>query len=94
MTQETSTWTGVPLLSLIIPTRNRRAQIRECLTSLAAQTYPRADWEVIVVFDGDEGGAGRGSGSIGGRLQLRFLSQPHSGCGIARNAGAAEAHGR
>ena len=39
----------VPLVSVVIPTYNRRADIANCLECLAAQTYPKL--EVIVVND-------------------------------------------
>ena len=38
--------------SIIIPTRNRPAQITACLRSVAALDFPRDRFEVIVVDDG------------------------------------------
>lgn len=40
---------GEPLVSIILPARNEERNIRECVTSLLAQDYPR--FEVIVVDD-------------------------------------------
>ena len=40
------------LFTVIIPTYNRPHALRGCLESLAAQCYPRALFEVIVVDDG------------------------------------------
>ncbi len=39
-----------PVVSVIIPTHNRPALLREAMASVRHQTYP--DWEVIVVDDG------------------------------------------
>lgn len=79
---------------MVIPTRKRREQLQQCLASLAAQTYPRDRWEVIVVEDGEEELPDGGLAAFGERLPLRCFRRPHAGCGIARNTGAAEARGR
>jgi len=39
-----------PMVSVVIPTRNRREVLEKCLKALAVQTYP--NYEVIVVDDG------------------------------------------
>lgn len=39
-----------PLVSIIIPTYNREAQLREAVQSVFAQTYPH--WELLVIDDG------------------------------------------
>lgn len=39
-----------PLISVILPTWNRAALVREAIESVLAQTFP--DWELIVVDDG------------------------------------------
>jgi glycosyltransferase involved in cell wall biosynthesis len=41
-----------PLVSIIIPTFNRPEHLRECLQSLANQTF--SDWEAIVINDAGE----------------------------------------
>jgi len=67
-----------PAVSVIVPVRDRRQLLRQCLDGLAAQT--RADHEVIVIDDGSADGsaadAGRpvrllrtpGVGAVGARL--------------------------
>jgi glycosyltransferase involved in cell wall biosynthesis len=83
-----------PFISVIIATRGRRAQLRQCLVSLAGQTYRRERWEVIVVEDGDEEPPDQGVAALRQRLPLEYLQQPHAGCGMARNSGAAQSRGR
>jgi len=39
--------TGLPLISVIIPTKNSEQTLRECLSSVRAQTY--RNFEIIVV---------------------------------------------
>ena len=46
------------LVSVIIPARSEAANVGPCLAALAAQTYPRERWEVIVVDDRSEDGTG------------------------------------
>ena len=41
-----------PLVSVIVPTRNRTRLLRDALESVTRQTYPK--WEIVVVNDGGE----------------------------------------
>ncbi len=43
-------------ISVIIPTVNRREVLRRVLEALAGQTYPRSQYEIIVVDDGSSDG--------------------------------------
>lgn len=82
-----------PTLSVIIPTRDRPARLRECLEALSRQDYPRGAWEVIVVDDGTPAPE-RVAAVIApfqGRLDVRLVAQAHSGPAAARNFGAARA---
>lgn len=81
-----------PLISIIIPTRRRKPQLRRCLASLAELAYPPDRWEVIVVEDDDQEPPDEELKEA--RLPLRYLRQSHQGCGLARNTGAAQARGR
>jgi GT2 family glycosyltransferase len=45
---------SLPLFSVIIPTRNRRDLLRECLTAVTRQEYPHV--EIIVIDDGSSDG--------------------------------------
>jgi glycosyltransferase involved in cell wall biosynthesis len=85
---------GTPIISVIIPTHKRRAQLRQALLSLAEQDCGRDCWEVIVVEDGEEEPPNVELAALMERMPLRIFRQPYSGCGIARNTGAAHARGR
>lgn len=81
-----------PLVSVVIPTRDRAEMLRGAVEAVLAQRYP--ELELIVVDDGSRDHtpsvtAGLGSGA--GILVLRH-AEPR-GPAAARNAGAALAHG-
>ncbi len=78
-------------LSVIIPTRDRPHEVHRCLGSLAAQTQPAEDFEIIVVVDG-----GRTAVELPPQLQgrARVVVQAAGGPGVARNRGVELAQGR
>jgi GT2 family glycosyltransferase len=80
--------------TIIVPTRDRNAQLRTCLEALAALRYPRSRFEVVVVDDGSREPVEPVVDRLRGRIQIRVLCQPGSGPASARNAGAACARGR
>ena len=77
------------LFSVIIPTFNRVALLRETLSSVFAQSFK--DYEVIVVDDGSSDGTADYLQLLGEKVQV--LIQPNRGAGAARNVGAAAAKG-
>lgn len=77
-----------PLVSVIVPTRDRPALLAEALASLAAQTL--ADFECIVVDDGGAHGV-----ALPADARFRLVRRDWSGgAAAARNTGIAEARGR
>ncbi|MEW5915978.1 MAG: glycosyltransferase [Gemmatimonadota bacterium] len=85
---------AAPTISVIIPTRNRRTQLGECLTALTEQAYPRDDFEVIVVDDGSAQTLDDVVHAFRDRLHVRLIRQQQQGPAAARNRGIAEARGR
>ena len=78
-----------PLVSVIIPTYNRVAMLREAVASVVRQSY--APLEMIVV---DDGSTDATASVLGARPPLRVVRQEHTGMpGQARNAGARLARG-
>ncbi len=80
-----------PVVSVIIPTYNRKESLLRTLDSLARQTYPADRMEVIVVDDGSTDGAT--SLAWPGKLSGQMLKQAHAGATAARNLGAGQARG-
>jgi glycosyltransferase involved in cell wall biosynthesis len=84
---------SLPLLSIVVPTYNRRRTLSRTLPALLGQRDPGAEYEVIVVVDGSTDGTLEmlNQGEWGSRL--RIVRQPNRGQASARNRGAAEARG-
>lgn len=78
-----------PLVSVILPTYNRRRFLEESVRSVLNQTY--RNFEVIVVDDGSTDGTSESICSLS--PALRYLRQPNSGVAAARNRGLAAARG-
>jgi GT2 family glycosyltransferase len=72
---------------VIVPTRDRPAELTACLESFAALRYPVDRWELIVANDGGPPGAGIPAHTAS-RVPLRVLDLPHRGPAAARNAAA------
>jgi glycosyltransferase involved in cell wall biosynthesis len=83
---------GEPLVSVIVPTKDRPEQLASCLEALEHQTAA-AVTEVIVVDDGSTDAAAIEYVSAR-RPRLRVLRQPAAGPAAARNRGIRSARGR
>jgi glycosyltransferase involved in cell wall biosynthesis len=82
-----------PEISVIVPTHNRREQLRLCLESLERQTAPSETFEVVVVIDGSSDGTAEMLSEWTPSFPLSVTSQAQAGAGAARNAGASQARG-
>jgi glycosyltransferase involved in cell wall biosynthesis len=78
-------------VSVIIPVYNQATFLPRALTSLFAQDYPIARYEIIVVDDGSIDGADALARSLGATWpgELRVVAKRNGGPASARNAGAA-----
>lgn len=81
----------LPLVSVIIPTRNRRAFLEEAIESVKAQTYP--NWELVVVDDCSEDDTWAWLSSLEHSSIRAVRLERHSERSAARNRGLAEASG-
>jgi GT2 family glycosyltransferase len=77
--------------SVIIPTYNRWAFLRQTLTSLNTQILSPEQFEVIVGIDGSSDGTEEALGALRPSFSLRWVSQPNRGIAAARNAAARQA---
>lgn len=80
-------------VSVVIPTYNRRISLERCLISLAAQSFPVMEYEVIVVADGCTDDTVELLRSFAPRFAFRWLSQQNQGAPAAQNLGVAAAKG-
>ncbi len=83
---------AAPLVSVVVPTRDRPAMLRDALESVCAQDYP--NWEAIVVNDGgaDISGVLQSLPAAAARITL-IRSVQSAGQARARNRGIAAARG-
>ncbi len=83
------------LFTVIVPTFNRRDEIKELLESLSEQSISKDDFEIIIVDDGsDDDTEDVVTGFVESTdLNIRFLKQDHKGPGEARNLGIENAKG-
>ncbi|HUA33242.1 MAG TPA: glycosyltransferase family 2 protein [Candidatus Binataceae bacterium] len=78
--------TATPQVSVIIPTYNRHAMLREAIASVLAQ--PDVDFELIIVDDGSTDGTSRLLGELTKRdPRLIATHTEHRGPAAARNRG-------
>jgi len=82
-----------PTFSIIIATRDRPAQLGECLQALSRIEYPRERLEVIVVDDGSATPLDTVVQGWPGQSELVLLAQSGAGPAAARNRGLAQARG-
>ena len=83
---------SAPIVSVVIPTYNRAAELKRCLDSLVAQTTD--DFEVLVCDDGSTDDTVEVVGGFADRLNLRFLpSARWGGPARPRNLGIENAAG-
>ena len=85
-----------PLVSVVVPTRNRAALLLDALGSLVEQDYPADRYEILVVDDGsidDTPSVVEALAQAHSKPRLSLLRQPAKNQNAARNHGVSEAKG-
>jgi glycosyltransferase involved in cell wall biosynthesis len=85
-----------PLVSVVIPTRNRADLLSDVLGSLVEQDYPADRYEILVVDDGsidDTPSVVEALAQAHSKPRLSLLRQPAKNQNAARNRGVSEAKG-
>ena len=83
--------TGSPAISVVIPTRNRRALLEEAVDSVIAQSY--TDWELVVVDDASQDDTWSWLESLSDPRIRCWRLVDHQEQSGARNAGVRRARG-
>lgn len=83
------------MLSVIIPTYNRKNKLKKTLDNFWRQTLDKKDFEIIVVDDGSQDGTEDFMTSYiaATDLNLKYFRAEHKGPGAARNFGITQALG-
>ena len=82
---------GAPVVSVVTPTKNRLALLRETMDSVAAQTLP--GWEHLIVDDGsNDGTAEEVAKRAAADPRIRYIPRTGDkpGANVCRNQGVAE----
>jgi len=85
--------TETPLISVVIPTYQRRASVLRALESLGNQTVSSDQYQVVVAVDGSTDGTTESVRSFAAPYALSVLSGPNRGRARACNAGIRVAAG-
>lgn len=88
-----STSANAPIVSVVIPTRDRRELVVTELQALAEQTLDSDRYEVIVVVDGSADGTLEAMEAFHAPFPMRAIWQAGAGRAAARNAGIGAAAG-
>jgi GT2 family glycosyltransferase len=82
-----------PLVSVVVPTRNRTEQLQTCLDSMLRLTYPAL--EIVVVDNNPSDSSTRNmvKNEFGFDSRIRYRHVARAGASRARNVGAQLAHG-
>ena len=83
---------GMTLVSILVPIYNVDKYLRQCVSSILAQTYERI--EVFLIDDGSTDESGRIADEFGALDErVHVLHKPNSGYGDSLNAGLAQSKG-
>jgi GT2 family glycosyltransferase len=80
--------------SVIIATYDRKDLLERVLGTLATQTMPRDEYEIVVVDDGSRDDARPVAAAFASRCEISAHRQENSGVAVARQRGVERARGR
>ena len=86
----------MPEVSVVLPTYNRKALLRECLLYLFWQDFDSNNYEIIVVDDGSSDGTHEAVGELINKYEIPnivYVRQANKGVASACNLGIAQAQG-
>jgi glycosyltransferase involved in cell wall biosynthesis len=83
----------MPVISVVIPTHHGADRLGATLASLADQTLPPRDYEIIVALDGPDPATRESIAAARMPCTVTVVEQAHAGAAQARNLGAAAARG-
>ena len=85
---------GRPFVSVIIPTYNRAASLRQTVDTFLAQTYPADGWELLLVDNASTDDTWNVIRELSaGEGRIKAVRELRRGAHFARNTGAVQARG-
>lgn len=82
------------MISIVIPTRNRKKDLQECLLSIAKMDGVDVDYEVIVVDNGSSDGTNKLCEEFEKKINnFRYFYDEHPGLHVGRNIGFEQSEG-
>jgi peptidoglycan/xylan/chitin deacetylase (PgdA/CDA1 family)/glycosyltransferase involved in cell wall biosynthesis len=81
------------MISVLIPTFNRRNVLERTLPTLFQQDFPADRFEIVVVVDGSSDGTMEFLRKLASPCSIHIVEQPHQGAAAARNAGLKRVRG-
>jgi len=83
-----------PFVSIIIPTYNRKNQLKKCLDSVLRIDYPKEKYEIIIIDDGSTDETYAFLKEEQSKVpNFKIFRQENKGCAAARNLGIKNAKG-
>lgn len=84
------------IITVVIPSYNRKNILVQCLNALFEQTYPKKDFEIILIDDGSTDGTDVIVNKIKEKspIKLKYFKQKNKGPAAARNIGIQNASGK
>jgi len=84
---------SLPVISVVIPTYNRKESLVRLLRSLAQQSCSPSQYEVVVADDGSTDGTGEAVQALRLPYELGYSWRANAGVNAARNRGLRQARG-
>jgi glycosyltransferase involved in cell wall biosynthesis len=86
---------AIPIVSVVIPTRNRKDILRDAIESLFIQSYPNDRYEIIVIDNDSDDGTDEMVASllVHAPCELKYIRKKDEGPGTSRNTGIQLARG-
>jgi len=81
------------IVSIVVPTYNRKEDLEQCLNSIFKQNFDRNKYELIVIDDGSSDGTRDLIKKLRSKFPIKYFYQKNQGPAAARNLGIKKAKG-
>ena len=87
---------GIPYISVVVPTYNRKKVLAKCLAALVEQDFDKSKYEIILIDDGSTDGTDKLIKEVADKAlcEVLYLRNDHMGSASARNRGIRSSKGQ